>query len=537
MKDVALFLGLVATVLAIVYFSGPGLGIHPSTNLIVFMAAAVLIFCIFIFTIPRNKFKTGISHGSAAWANSHDVSEMLTMTDTKLAQGALMLCPSPWSRSQRLDIPHHLTLRHTVIIGPSGSGKGRGFFLWNCANFCGSFITSDPKSEAWTLTSGFHQKAIRFAPRDPNNSQAFNWIPLCGKDTLLCLLLARAVMTADEDEGAKADGFWVKAESALLAAVFAHASTFTAPTPAAAYDFLTSKPGELLVDELLNSPNRTAREFASIFSQTDPRLRGSMIIAVVTSIIWLSDKLVRRFTSSTVIPPDIGQIRNESIAMYWCLSENDVAVLKPLTSIFFTLALLQLKESTGAVPTNLFLDEFANIGRIPNFSTEIAILRGRGIAITAGLQNIEQLEDNYGRAKARVILGNFNSKIVLAGLDYESAEYISRSLGEVTLEESRTSSTFRGGLLRTIGSRTTSVSKHARRLLTADEIRRIGEREQVTITTNRKPIYSKRFWYTAAPNPARHEPLGKALTVPFRNSKSSEATSRVSEPPPIPEGL
>jgi type IV secretory pathway TraG/TraD family ATPase VirD4 len=50
---------------------------------------------------------------------------------------------------------------------------------------------------------------------------------------------------------------------------------------------------------------------------------------------------------------------------------------------------------------------------------------------------------------------------------------------------------------------TKTTDKHARQLLTADELRRIGDREQVIITTNKRPLRTNRFWYEAAPQTAK----------------------------------
>jgi type IV secretion system protein VirD4 len=40
----------------------------------------------------------------------------------------------------------------------------------------------------------------------------------------------------------------------------------------------------------------------------------------------------------------------------------------------------------------MMLDEFANIGTIPDFPTTISLARGRGVAISIGVQSLAQLE-------------------------------------------------------------------------------------------------------------------------------------------------
>jgi len=74
------------------------------------------------------------------------------------------------------------------------------------------------------------------------------------------------------------------------------------------------------------------------------------------------------------------------------------------------------------------LDEFANIGRIPHFPSTIAVARGRKLCLVLGVQAFAQLDGLYGRSGAETIRTHCATKVVLHGLDYDSAEQISRAL-------------------------------------------------------------------------------------------------------------
>lgn len=178
----------------------------------------------------------------------------------------------------------------------------------------------------------------------------------------------------------------------------------------------------------------------------------------------------------------------------------------------------------------------AKIGRIPNFEVEVAVLRGRGVGLTLGLQSASQLELVYGRAAAQVILDSINTTIVLAGLDYDSANYVARALGEGTIAEERKSRSVKGGLL-SPPTITKTIDKHRRPLLTADELRRIGEREQVIITTNKRPLRTDRFWYGEEPRTAQAEGCGAVHTVRFIPEINDQQQTGDDEPPPVPEKL
>jgi type IV secretion system protein VirD4 len=374
------------------------------------IAVGVVAFIAFLFTITQNKVPDSDIHGSARWANSKDLKKkkLVANANEPPKEGCIILGPSPFDHTKRIDLPLDLMLRHILMLGSTGSGKGRGFFLWQLSNFNGSFVYCDPKGEGWDLTSGYRKHSWRFAPREPDNSLSFNWIPLCRDDAHLCLTLALAVVTSSGGASSPDAQFWVDAGSQYLAALFAHTATFEHPTPATAYDFATSYKGDELVQQLLKSTNPIARQYATLFSAADPKLRGNVMIGANAKLIWLGDEKVRRFTSSTTKPPDFGFLRKHKTGVYWVLSEKDVTVLKPLSTLFFTLVLYQLKEAqtSGNVSICMFLDELANIGRIPGLEVEITILRGRKVGLALGVQSLEQLDNVYGKDAAKVIAGN-----------------------------------------------------------------------------------------------------------------------------------
>lgn len=447
-------------------------------------------------------------HGSAGFAAPEEITDLVKLNNEPVEAGRFAI--ATWDERSRIELPRSIATRHVLVLGPSGAGKTRSFFIPNCAWTRGaSFVATDPKGELWAWTSGLQPNPRRYAPREPESSECLNWIPLC-TDAHLTRLIARAVM--ESDGSSHTDPFWIYAETAFLAALFGHATTFNEPTPAAAYDFLTSHNAEQLITALLRSPSAVARQFANIFNQGDPRLRGSIVVAVATRLTFLSDPAVRRFTSASNEAPDFGALRQSPIAVYWVLQENDVAALRPLSALFFTIMLHQLKDQEPAIPVTLFLDELANIGHIPEFASEVTVARGRDIALVLGIQSLAQLDALYGRANASTIIDNAQTKIALAGLANDSAELISRELGDTTIMIPRQSRTD-GGMHHS--SNTYSEVDSRRRLMTADEVRRIKEEELIVIITNRRPLQLRRFTYTADPQTAPSRKLGGERTATF----------------------
>src|SRR5262249_22065960 len=135
---------------------------------------------------------------------------------------------------------------------------------------------------------------------------------------------------------------WIDMEAAFLSALFSHASTLSLPTPLTAYRLFTGQSQTDLLEQLVASSSPMAREQALIFQQTTERLRGSIVPVVAARLQFLRDQAVARFTSASLEPPDFGPLREKPSALYWCLREQDIVRLRPLTSVFFSLLLEQL---------------------------------------------------------------------------------------------------------------------------------------------------------------------------------------------------
>ena len=105
--------------------------------------------------------------------------------------------------------------------------------------------------------------------------------------------------------------------------------------------------------------------------------------------------------------------------------------LDPLTGLFISQAFMGLireadRQPDGSlpVPVRFMLDDFANL-QIPQIDNVLSIIRSRNIWATLLLQSTNQLDALYGEARARSIMGNCDTHLVLAFQDPESARVFS----------------------------------------------------------------------------------------------------------------
>ncbi|MHB8621434.1 MAG: type IV secretory system conjugative DNA transfer family protein, partial [Chloroflexota bacterium] len=167
-----------------------------------------------------------------------------------------------------------------MLLGPRGSGKTFDYLLPWMGMAKTSVVATDPKGELWKHTSGYHREAWRFAPREPNASCAFNWIPLC-RDEHIARLLALALMQPAED--IQEQHFWKFSELRMCAALFAHAAHQAVPTPATVYRLLLLSPTEL-INLLRTSPSMPARAFANTLAEMKSETQAGVVLSVANKL-------------------------------------------------------------------------------------------------------------------------------------------------------------------------------------------------------------------------------------------------------------
>jgi type IV secretion system protein VirD4 len=430
------------------------------------------------------------------------------------------------------------TIRHELIIGVNGSGKT---FSIICPNIIGStgesLFISDVKrqkgttnGELWELTSGYKKKACYFSPLEPTkNMLKFNWIPALRRDVVAAKLFAEAVVFSTEGaKNAGASAFWYETARDLLAATWLHAAETENPTPANAYQILMMKEPDLR-KLLENSHVLAARLAARTYLDAPDKTSGSMLSTARNSFSFMQSPEIQHFTD-TPTATDFTALRREEVAIYYQARSEKKTLLQPLNCLILTYMFNQLKEDDGLM-VKFILDEFANFGKIPDFATEITLLRDKNLPIIAAVQTYRsQIESNYGKVETDTILTNFNNQFCFAGLDAKSAEEVSRGLGEFTYVQEKISRSTSGLLDGTSTSR--SIQEHGRRLMTADEITRMAHDEILAFHVSElHPFKAYRIPYTSGRKTMRiTEREVRQLQYPSRQLMPMPAETEINIP-------
>lgn len=176
-------------------------------------------------------------------------------------------------------------------------------------------------------------------------------------------------------------------------------------------------------------------EYASFLS-IDAKVRNNILATVKASLGKLSSKTIRYITEKDTIA--IENLRKEKTVLFISAREDKVRkYFGFLLNLFVTQLLEYALEMPKKEDLNLhfFLDEFAtfNLGR-ESFPEILPILRRRRTACFMYLQDISQLEQNFGSSGAKIVLANSLNKIIFGKTSVEVSRYVESLLGTTTKE-------------------------------------------------------------------------------------------------------
>ena len=147
------------------------------------------------------------------------------------------------------------------------------------------------------------------------------------------------------------------------------------------------------------------------------------------------------------------------------------------------------------VETRFLLDEFANIGEVPNFPEKLATMRRYGISCMIILQNIAQLKARYEK-QWEGIIGNCDTFIFLGSTETETCKYVSEKLGKATI---RTKSNGHSKQAKG-GSMSENYQQTGRALLDEAELTRVDNKKCIVMIRGFLPFMDDKYDYPKHPN-------------------------------------
>ena len=498
------------------------------------LGAVLVRLAVYVKGKNAKKYRKGIEYGSARWGTAADIAPYVDpIPDWNI----------PLTRTESLTMtsrpkqPKYARNKNILVIGGSGSGKTRFFVKPSIMQMHSSYVITDPKGQLLKETGTMllhgapkldeNGKPVRdrhgriiYEPyrikvlNTINFSKSMKYNPLAyvrsEKDILK---LVNVIIANTKGDGEKSsEDFWVKAERLLYCALIGYIWYEAEPeerTFITLLDLLNAceareddetykSPVDILFDDLAKKqPEHFAVKQYVKFKMAAGKTLKSILVSCGARLAPFDIKELRDIMTEDEL--ELDTMGDRKTALFLIMSDTDTTfnfVIAMLQSQLFNLLCDKADDFyNGRLPVHVrcLLDEFANIGQIPNFDKLIATIRSREISASIILQSQSQLKTIYKDA-ADTIVGNCDCTLFLGGKEKGTLKEISELLGKETID-SLSQSENRGAQT----SHGLSYQKLGKELMTQDEIAVMDGGKCILQLRGVRPFFSDKFDITKHP--------------------------------------
>ena len=515
-------------------FASLWLSLHPLDLLLGVAGAALVRLAVYLKAKNAKKYRRGVEYGSARWGRPEDIAPYIDpVPDWNI----------PLTRTESLTMtsrpkdPKTARNKNILVIGGSGSGKTRFFVKPSLLQMHSSYVVTDPKGQLLRETGKLlahggpkrdengkpvrdkHGKVIYEPYRIKvlntiNFSKSMKYNPLAyvrsEKDILK---LVNVIIANTKGDGEKSsEDFWIKAERLLYCALIGYIWYEAEPEEknfitllelinaceAREDDETYKSPVDILFDELAQAqPEHFAVKQYVKFKMAAGKTLKSILVSCGARLSPFDIKELRDIMTEDEL--ELDTMGDRKTALFLIMSDTDTTfnfVIAMLQSQLFNLLCDKADDLyNGRLPVHVrcLLDEFANIGQIPNFDKLIATIRSREISASIILQSQSQLKTIYKDA-ADTIVGNCDVTLFLGGKEKSTLKEISELLGKETID-SLSQSENRGAQT----SHGLSYQKLGKELMTQDEIAVMDGGKCILQLRGVRPFFSDKYDLTKHP--------------------------------------
>ena len=488
-------------------FANPLPSFHPRDLLIGVAGGIALRLVVYYKAKNAKKFRQGVEYGSARWGNAKDIEPYM---DSVFENNVLLTQTERLMMSGRPKEPKYARNKNILVIGGSGSGKTRFFVKPNLMQMHSSYVVTDPKGTVLVecgkmLKKGKYKikvlNTINFAKSMHYNPFAY----IRSEKDILKLVNTIIVNTKGEGQQSGED-FWVKAEKLYYTALIAYI-WYEAPEEeqnfAMLIDMIDASEAreddenfknavDLLFEELeADKPNHfTVRQYKK-YKLAAGKTAKSILISCGARLAPFDIKELRDLMEYNEL--ELDTLGEEKTALFVIISDTDTTfnfVVSIMYSQLFNLLCDKADDVyNGRLPVHvrMLLDEFANIGQIPQFEKLIATIRSREISASIILQSKSQLKAIY-KDNADTIEGNCDTTLFLGGKEKTTLKELTEVLGKETIDLYNTSDT-RG----TSQSYGLNYQKTGKELMSQDEIAVMDGGKCIMQLRGVRPFFSDKF--------------------------------------------
>lgn len=491
----------------------------------------LLLFYIINKNLPDKEAKT--LHGDDRWARISELrKEFIVIPSKKIEEAEISGTPVAYIHGNYYVDPKN---NHTLCIGSTGTGKSQTMALpmarlWASTKDKHNVIINDPKPEILLKTYSIFEEngydIVILNLRDTDKSSCWNPLSFIIDEYVYCRKTGKEMSLVSEyidtmanqlTQNPKSDPIWPSAAKSLLKAMILYmielgydTDTLSKVTMYNIHNFFVEYGSDVMrilpdgsavtenrLDTLMqNLPIGSLAKAAYATSKfASGEMRGSIFSTLADDInIFGSDMGVSSLTSHNDI--DLNTLihnSEESDRPYaiFMVVPDDRPSRHVLASMFINQCYLTIieyltrnqKESLNR-RTDILLDEFCNMVKIPGMDNKITVSRSRNIGWHLFIQSFSYLDSKYEN-EAKVIRDNCNNLTYINSQDKDTNEYFSSILGNRTVE------------YRTYSNRHSSEKVHdsenvaAKPLKSPTQLARLKEGEIIVKHLRMFPIFSK----------------------------------------------
>ena len=403
-----------------------------------------------------------------------------------------------------------------IILGGSGTGKSRFFVKPNLLMCNTSYIVTDPSGELvqacgkMLINHGYKIKVFNLNDmKHSSNYNPFHYLRDYNGEINPnnVIKMINVFMMNTKAEGASGgDSFWDDATRLLLSALsflLIETGTEEEQNFAGVLDLIhkakviegkeeEKSELDLIFDQRKEAdPKALSVQYYEEFKQAAGKTMQSILISTTTKLQYFKLPDVRNLTCTDNI--HLEEVDDEYTALFIVIPSSDTTynflAAMMYTQLFDTLYDRAINLYKGRLPVHVrfVLDEFANLGKIPEIDKILATCRKFEISIQIILQNLSQLKKMYKEGWEK-FGGNCDTMIYLGGKDQFTNEYVSKELGKETIDQQ--------SINQTKGKQGSSSYNNAilgRELATIDELSAMDNNDCIVMVRGLPPFFTHKF--------------------------------------------
>lgn len=473
-------------------------------SLIPFQYFTVAYFMAFVWYIStRKKVMPGKEHGTARWARKSEAKRL----KSKVKTNNIILTATESLNLNAQKIRKNLNV---MVIGDSGAGKTRFYIKPNLMQMHTSYVVTDPKGEILRDTGKMFEnhgyKIKVFNLIEMGHSYCYNPFHYIKKDEDVLKVINCLMKNTTPANSNSNDPFWEKAETALLQALFffiwyklpVEEQNFTTVLKLLRMAVVKEEDEEYQSDldflfETLKKekPYNVAILQYELYKKAAGKTAKSIIVSTGVRLAAFNIESVANLVHKDTL--ELERLCEEKIILFVIIPDSDTTfnflVAMMYSQMFLMFSEIAFNNKKGKLNNHVrfLLDEFANIGQIPDFDAQASTMRSKNFSVSVVLQHVAQLEKMY-KESWKAIMNCCNTKLYLGGDEKETTEYFSSMLGKETIDV-QTGNISRGRNK----SSTVNYAKQARELMTPDEIGHMPDSDCFVMIRGVHPFYSKKY--------------------------------------------